>query len=327
MMTPDAEEACFESARAAFRRDPGSGALEALGVWDLLDELADRDARTATFAVFRAHGRELGGSAALGCLMAHPYVAGDGVEPGSVAAALPRRSARRGDVLLLMGEPSLAHVLVDRPGLGAGFVSIDDVELRAVTVPGRLILHELTFDPEDLRLVVPEARARLARVRSAFLGRIAAAFEILGAAEGALDLALAHASTREQFGQPIGRFQAVRHLLAWARTDCAAILDVSRQAAALDTAAPARFDEIAKALAGRNGRRVCERALQVLGGIGFTAAQDHHHFHSRVLALDAVLGTSAELARGLGAWLREARTDPGLPSALLHRGGRAARLV
>jgi len=323
MTTTDAEEAFLESAREAFRRDPGIGALEALGFWDLLDELDDREARAATFAVFRAHGRELGRSAALGCLLAHPYLARDGVAPGSVAVAIPRRSVRRGDVLLLMGDPSLEHVLVDQPGLGAGFVSIDEVELQPVTVPGRLILHELTFDPEDLELVIPEARAKAARRRSAFLGRIAAAFEILGAAEGALDLALAHASTREQFGQPIGKFQAVRHLLAWARTDWAAVLDVSRQAAALDTEAPSRFDEIVKALAGRNGRRVCERALQVLGGIGFTAEQDHHHFHSRVLALDAVLGTSAELARGLGAWLRESRTDPGLPSALLHRGARA----
>jgi len=323
MMTSDAEEAFLESARAAFRHDPGIGALGALGVWDLLDEFADREARAATFAMFRAHGRELGRSAALACFMAHLYVAGDGFASGSVAVAMPRRSARRGDVLLLVGEPSMKHVLVDRPGLGAGFVSIDDVELQPVTVPGRLILHELTFAPEDLTVEIPEARAKTARQRSAFLGRIAAAFEILGAAEGALDLALEHASTREQFGQPIGKFQAVRHLLAWARTDCAAVLEASRQAAALDTAAPSRFDEVVKALAGRNGRRVCERALQVLGGIGFTAEQDHHHFHSRVLALDAVLGTSAELARGLGAWLREGRTDPGFPRALLHRGGRA----
>ncbi len=192
-----------------------------------------------------------------------------------------------------------------------------------MTVPGRMILHELRFDPEDLEPVTPEARAKTARRRSLFLGRVAAAFEILGAAEGALDLAVAHAAAREQFGQPIGKFQAVRHLLAWARTDLAAVLEVSRQAAALDARAPSRFDEIAKALAGRNGRRVCERALQVLGGIGFTAEQDHHHFHSRVLALDAVLGSSAELARGLGAWLRESRTDPELPRALLQRGARA----
>ena len=60
MTTRDAEDAFFESAREAFRREPGIGACDALGGWDLLDDFADREARAATFAVFRAHGRELG---------------------------------------------------------------------------------------------------------------------------------------------------------------------------------------------------------------------------------------------------------------------------
>jgi alkylation response protein AidB-like acyl-CoA dehydrogenase len=253
--------------------------------------------------------------------MAHPYVAGDAFAPGSVALAIPRRSASRGETFVLLGEPSVEHVLFDRAGSGASLVPIEDLELHPVAIPGRLPIHEISFDVDDgTRRVIPEQRARQARTRSAFLGRIAAAHEILGAAEGALDLALEHACTRVQFGKPIGSFQAVRHLLAWARTDCAAVLEVARQAAALDLAAPPHFDEIAKALAGRNARRICERSLQVLGGIGFTAEQDHHHFHSRVLALDAVLGTSAELTRGLGAWLRESRTDPRIPMQILHRG-------
>ena len=73
-----------------------------------------------------------------------------------------------------------------------------------------------------------------------------------------------------------------------------------------------------KALAGRNGRRACERSLQVLGGIGFTAEHAHHHHHSRVLLLDSLLGTSAELSHDLGAWLRTAGRDPGFARAVLH---------
>ena len=96
-----------------------ASALDALGVWDLLGELADREARAATFAVFRAHGRELGRSAALGCLLAHPYSSALGFAPGSIALAIPRASVRRGDRLVLLGEPSLEHVLVDSPGVGA----------------------------------------------------------------------------------------------------------------------------------------------------------------------------------------------------------------
>jgi len=320
MSGSEAEEAFLASAREAFRRDPGIGALDALGAWDLFGELADREARAATFAVFRAHGRELGRSAALCCLLAHPYTAGAGMAPGSCALAIPRRSTRRGEVFVLLGEPSAPNVLVDRPGVGASLVAFEDTALRPVAIPGRLPMHEITFDPGDAKALLSEERAKPARRQSTFFGRVAAAHELVGSAEGALDLALEHAATRVQFGKPIGSFQAVRHLLAWARTDCAAALEVSRLAAAQGLAAPSRFDEIAKALAGRNARRICERSLQVLGGIGFTAEQDHHHFHSRVLALDAVLGSSAELVCGLGAWLRESRTDPRIPMQLLQHG-------
>jgi len=322
-MSSEADQAFLASAREAFRRDPGIGALASLGVWDLLGELADREARDAIFAVFRAHGRELARSAALGCLMAHPFAAAEGLVPGEVALAMPRRSKRRGDVLVLLGEPGTANVLVDRPGDGVSVVAREDIELQPVAIPGRLPIHEIAFAPEDARGLLPEERARGVRRQSLFLGRVAAAHEIVGAAEGALGLALDHAAARAQFGQPIGTFQAVRHLLAWARTDLAAALEVSGQAAALGFAAPPRFDEIAKSLAGRNARRVCERSLQVLGGIGFTAEHDHHHFHSRILALDSVLGTSAELTRGLGAWLRETRTDPRIPMQILNGGAGA----
>jgi alkylation response protein AidB-like acyl-CoA dehydrogenase len=139
---------------------------------------------------------------------------------------------------------------------------------------------------------------------------------MLGAAETAVALAVEHAAEREQFGRPIGAFQAVRHLLAWATTDCTAIEAVTGQALRLLDDPPPRLDEVVKALAGRNGRRACERSLQVLGGIGFTAEHDHHHHHSRVLQLDSLLGTSAELTRSLGAWLRSGG-EPGFPSAFL----------
>jgi alkylation response protein AidB-like acyl-CoA dehydrogenase len=193
----------------------------------------------------------------------------------------------------------------------------DAVVLRPVDLPGRLALHEVDVDPSRAAVTIDEACARVARGRSAFLGRVALALEIVGAAAGALALAVDHASHREQFGQPIGRFQAVRHLLAWARTDCVAIEAVARHAVTLDRAAPPRYGEVVKALAGRNGRRACERALQVLGGIGFTAEHDHHHHQARVLALDALLGPSAALISPVGAWLRSTGADPGFASTVL----------
>ena len=109
----------------------------------------------------------------------------------------------------------------------------------------------------------------------------------------------------------------MRHLLAWAKTDCTALDSVIRKALLMLEPPPEQYGEVVKALAGRNGRRACERSLQVLGGIGFTAEHPHHHHHSRVLLLDAVLGSSAELSHDLGAWLRERQVDPGFTSAVL----------
>jgi len=146
---------------------------------------------------------------------------------------------------------------------------------------------------------------------------VAAASEILGAAEAAVALATEHATNRVQFGQPIGTFQAVRHLLAWATTDTTAIDAVVREGALLLDAPPPHYGEVVKALAGRNGRRACERALQVLGGIGFTAEHGHHHHHSRVLALDSLLGSSAALTHALGTWLRTSGDDPRFAAAVL----------
>lgn len=314
---PEAEKAYVAAAAQAVRTSGGNEALDALGWWDLLPQLDDPEMRAAVFALFRAQGGELASSPALGGLLAQPYLEGTAIAPGTVAAAVARSSIRRGEVHVVVGDVDGRQLLFDRPGHGTAIAGLDAVELRAIEVPGRLVLHEVDVDWSRATPTLGESDAATARVRSAFLGRVALAFEILGAAERAVGLAIEHATAREQFGQPIGQFQAVRHLLAWARTDCVAIESVARQGVKLDTSAPPRYGEVVKALAGRNGRKACERALQVLGGIGFTAEHDHHHHHSRVLTLDSLLGTSAELTYSLGAWLRSEASDPGFAEAVL----------
>ena len=318
MIAPtEIEDEYVAVAAQAVRASGGAAALEALGWWDLLAHLDEPGSRAAVFALFRAQGRELASSAALGGLLAQPYLARTGHAPGTVVATVWRRSPRRGVVHVAVGDIEGRQLLLDRPGHGAAVIDLGAVELRSIDVPGRLALNEVTVDWARADAALPEAEAGVARQRSDFLGRVASASEILGAAEAAVALAIDHAVVREQFGQAIGRFQAVRHLLAWARTDCVAIDAVAKKAIALDGAAPPRFDEVLKAIAGRNGQRACQRALQVLGGIGFTAEHDHHQHHGRVLALDSLLGTSATLTHELGTWLRTEATDPGFTTAML----------
>lgn len=313
-MITEADQAAEEllaTARLAVRRTPGAAALDGLGWWDLLDGLDDRVLRLGAFGLLRAQGHELADTPALGALMAQPYLQALDAQPGSVVAAVVHASARRGTEALVLGDLAGRDVLVDRPGEPLTLFGPAALARRRA-LPGRLSVTEVDLAAPARTVEVPDPERRELRQRALTLGRIAASAEILGTAEGAADLAVGYAGVREQFGNPIGTFQAVRHLLAWAETDTVALAAVVRQAVlGLDTL-PAHYDEVAKALAGRNGRRACERSLQVLGGIGFTAEHDHHHHHSRVLLLDSLLGTSAELTRRLGARTRETGTAPAM---------------
>lgn len=309
----------FLTVSAQALRTSGAAALDTLGWWDLLPQLDDVDQRIAAFALFRAQGRELVCTPAIGALLAQPYLAGTDVEPGSVLATVPWDAPGRGRRHVVVGRIDGRRLLVDHPGQGATIVEPGEVELRPIEGPGRLVVHEVGVERSS-RPVIDETRAAAARNRSLFLGRVGLAFEIVGAAEGALALAIDHAANRAQFGEPIGRFQAVRHLLAWAATDCTAAVGIAQCAVALGAGSPAHFDEVTKAIAGRNGRAACERTLQVLGGIGFTAEHEHHHHHQRVLALDVLAGSSAQLTRDLGSWLRTERVDPSFAATLIAAG-------
>ncbi|MFC4471962.1 acyl-CoA dehydrogenase family protein [Streptomyces xiangluensis] len=99
------------------------------------------------------------------------------------------------------------------------------------------------------------------------------AAEQLGSAARTCELAVQHARTREQFGQPIGAFQAVKHL-------CAELLvrvEVARVAvyAAAVTADPLDI-AAAKLLADESAEQGARDCLQVHGGMGFTWESDVH---------------------------------------------------
>ncbi|MCZ6712459.1 MAG: acyl-CoA dehydrogenase family protein, partial [Deltaproteobacteria bacterium] len=66
----------------------------------------------------------------------------------------------------------------------------------------------------------------------------------------------------------------------------------------------------AKAFAGHGGRRVAQRSLQCFGAISFTDEHPHHRYLRRIHTLDALLGTSYELERELGAALAASGRAP-----------------
>ncbi len=102
-------------------------------------------------------------------------------------------------------------------------------------------------------------------------GRISIGAMALGLAQGALDCALKYAADRKQFGKPIAYNQAIQHKLADMGTEVEAarlmIYDCARRK---DTGEKfTRYSAMCKLYASEVGRRTAERALDILGGIGY----------------------------------------------------------
>ncbi len=145
-------------------------------------------------------------------------------------------------------------------------------------------------------------------------GAAAVALELLGASEVALELAVAYAKDRVQFGRPIGSFQAVKHRCADMLVDVEGIRSSAYWAAwCLDADDPERSIacSTAKTWAGDASKRVMASALQVHGGIGFTWEHDLHLYLKRAHLDQLTFGDSVWHRTRLGAMLRS-KVDAGL---------------
>jgi alkylation response protein AidB-like acyl-CoA dehydrogenase len=112
----------------------------------------------------------------------------------------------------------------------------------------------------------------------------ALALEAVGMAQRALELSIEHAKTREQFGKPIGIYQAISHKLA----DSYQLTELARSLAYWAAWAVSVEDEeapvaaaAAKAYASDVAVTVCEYAIQAHGGIGFTWEHPLHRYYKR----------------------------------------------
>jgi butyryl-CoA dehydrogenase len=102
-------------------------------------------------------------------------------------------------------------------------------------------------------------------------GRVAIAAMALGLAQGAFDKAVAYAKEREQFGQPIAKFEAIQWMIAEMATDIDAARLMVNRAAWLKTQ-DQRFTQeaaMAKLFATEVSERVCYKAIQIHGGYGY----------------------------------------------------------
>jgi alkylation response protein AidB-like acyl-CoA dehydrogenase len=126
---------------------------------------------------------------------------------------------------------------------------------------------------------------------------LAVAADALGAAQASLDMAVAYAKDRVQFGHPIGSFQAIKHLCA----DMLLRVEGARSAvyaaaASLDTDASdaAAYACLAKAVATDVLRGAARDNIQIHGALGFTWEHDAHLFYRRGIADELLLGDAVQ---------------------------------
>jgi alkylation response protein AidB-like acyl-CoA dehydrogenase len=119
------------------------------------------------------------------------------------------------------------------------------------------------------------------------------AAQLIGLADRMITMAADYARERQQFGRPIGSFQAVKHLLADARVQLEFARPATYRAAwSLATAQPSVSHDasMAKAMAADAADRAARAALQVHGAIGYTWECDLHFFMKRTWAFSRAWG-------------------------------------
>ncbi|BBX40546.1 acyl-CoA dehydrogenase [Mycobacterium simiae] len=237
-----------------------------------------------------------------------------GAAIGAYALDSGLTATRKGDVLVIRGEvravpaAAQASVLVLPVAIDSGdewvVLDADQVEIEPVQSldPLRPIAHvraealEVGDDVLLSSLTMTTAYALMSTLLSA---------EAIGVARWATDTAAEYAKIREQFGRPIGQFQAIKHkcaeMIADTERATAAVWDAARS---LDEASQNDWDVVASGvefaaavaatLAPAAAQRCTQDCIQVHGGIGFTWEHDTNVYYRRALMLSACFGRRSD---------------------------------
>jgi len=301
----DALDAFERSARAALAQPEVdvTDALERIGWRDFLDA----DPASAVPLIFNLTGELLLASpalddvafAALGEVGEQLRAAGHAIgHPGMLADAVTSTATGyRIDAFVMSGPRDVPVVLVADDGV----ISVAAAAFEWTPVVGMDPELGLTRVRGAVQADDVVARGDVGAGAVAPACRRALAHELLGATDAMLALATEYAKIREQFGQPIGAFQAVKHRLAdvyVARQAAAAVIGESW------SSDPECTTLAAKALAATAGAAASEHCLQVLGAIGFTFEHDLHRYVRRIRVLDRLYGSDRELRTALGRLLQ-----------------------
>ncbi|ADE02853.1 acyl-CoA dehydrogenase [Haloferax volcanii] len=169
---------------------------------------------------------------------------------------------------------------------------------------------ELRFDdmriPED-RLLGGEGDGFVQALKTLNGGRITIAARSIGIARAALDDAVTYAGEREQFDQPIGDFQAIKHELADMDTKVQAATLLMHKAADLKMRDETFIKEAAQAklYASEISREVANEGIQIHGGYGYTKDFAAERYYRDAKLNEIYEGTSEILRNTIGDWLQK----------------------
>ena len=214
---------------------------------------------------------------------------------------LPRIAA--GDAVVAVGHPANPFI-VDAGLADLLLLAHGDDAVHAVPRADATIVHQPTNDPGRRLFTVawtptPATRIASGAAARALLdaaldrGALACAAQALGVADQLLELAVAYAGQREQFGRPIGSFQALQHRLADVKVKLEYARPVVYTAAhSVAKGVPTRAVDVSHAkLAATEAAAFAARvALQVHGAIGYTWEQDLHLWMRRAWSLERGFG-------------------------------------
>ncbi len=157
-------------------------------------------------------------------------------------------------------------------------------------------LARLEFAATPARLIGSPGDAAAILDRTLDVAAIALAAEQLGGAQRALDMAVAYAKVREQFGRPIGSFQTIKHRCADLLLEVESLRSAVGYAAAAVAEGSAEIPvlaSLAKAYASETFFHVAAENIQIHGGIGFTWEHDAHLYFKRAKSSELFLGDAA----------------------------------
>jgi alkylation response protein AidB-like acyl-CoA dehydrogenase len=188
--------------------------------------------------------------------------------------------AAAADFIVVVARDAVFVVEAKAPGLNIEPMKGMDLARKIYSVEFKNTPAEMLGNPGGLAGALNVATAALCA-------------EMTGGMQRALELTVAYAKTRKQFGKPIGIFQAVQHLCADMYLETESSRSATYYAAwALEENAPdaAVSVSVAKMYASDAARNVGNRGIQVHGGMGFTWENDIHLYYRRAKASETMLG-------------------------------------